>query len=267
MSFFDALKTRAERVGSWVCIGLDPTREHMPAHMRTGSGALSRFLLPIIAATLDVACCYKPNLAFYLAEGAEGMQALEDVREAIPTDIPVILDAKAGDIGSTAAAYARAAFDTWGFDAITVNPFVGDEAVLPFAKYAEKGVYVLARTSNPNSSRFQSHHELWRKVIEAAQGWNDNGNIGLVVGATNPTDLRLMRRMAPDLPFLIPGIGAQGGDLAAAVQSGATSSGIPAAITSSRAIIYASSGEDFAEAARQATIRLRDQIHALLEGE
>ena len=266
MTFFEALRERATRLNSWVCVGLDPAREYMPAHMRSGAGALSRFLLPIIESTLDVACCYKPNLAFYLAEGLEGMQTLQDVREAIPGDVPVILDAKVGDIGSSAAAYARAAFDTWGFDAITVNPFIGDEAVLPFAKYAEKGAYLLARTSNPGSTRFQGHHGLWRRVVEAADVWNDNGNIGLVVGATDPADLEAVRALAPDLPFLIPGIGAQGGDLAAAAARGATAGGIPPAISSSRGILYASSSEDFAQAARQATIRLRDQIRVLLEG-
>jgi len=188
---------------------------------------------------------------------------LADVLQAIPSDVPVILDAKMGDIGSTAAAYARAAFDVWGVDAVTVNPYVGDEAVYPFAHYADKGVYIVARTSNPDSARFQNHHALWRAVVEAGLSWNGNGNIGLVVGATLPQDLKAVREAAPELPFLIPGAGAQGGDLGAAVEHGPTRSGMPPVINSSRGILYASRGEDFAHAAREAATQLRDDIRRL----
>jgi orotidine-5'-phosphate decarboxylase len=260
MSFFDLLRARAEDIDSWVCVGLDPVMGRLPAHLGTSPDAMSTFLVSIVEATHDVALCYKPNLAFYLAEGIGGMQALSDMLEALPAGVPVILDFKAGDIGSTAAAYARAAFDVLGVDAVTVNPYVGDEAVYPFAHYADKGVYILARTSNPDSARFQNHHDLWRVVVEASVGWNCNGNLGLVVGATLPEELQVVRQAAPDLPFLIPGVGAQGGDLAAAVAYGPTASGVPPVINSSRGILYASRGEDFAHAAREATIELRDAI-------
>jgi len=260
VSFYERLRTRAEEIDSWVCVGLDPVLGRLPAHLGTGPEALATFVVSIVEATQDVALCYKPNLAFYLAEGIGGVQALAEVLQAIPRDVPVILDAKMGDTGSTAAAYARAAFDVWGVDAVTVNPYVGDEAVYPFAHYAEKGVYILARTSNPDSARFQNHHELWRSVVEAALSWNGNSNIGLVVGATLPRELKAVREAAPDLPFLIPGVGAQGGDIGAAVEHGPTKSGIPPVINSSRAILYASRGEDFAHAAREAAIQLRDEI-------
>ncbi|MGQ9553896.1 MAG: orotidine-5'-phosphate decarboxylase [Anaerolineae bacterium] len=263
MSFFDALQERAERLNSWVCVGLDPVRERLPAHLGASPDAFASFLHSIIEATQDIVVCYKPNLAFYMAEGTEGLCVLADLRRVIPAEIPVILDAKVGDIGSVAAAYARATFQTWGFDAITVNPYVGDDAVLPFAHYADKGTFVLARTSNPNSDKFQDHHGLWEKVVQAAaQEWNNNGNVGLVVGATHPEGLSSVRHLAPNLPFLIPGVGAQGGDLAAAVAWGATQAGIPPVINSSRGIIYASKHEDFASAARAAAIQLRDEIRS-----
>ena len=262
MSFFEALRERAERLNSWVCVGLDPVRERLPAHLGTSPDAFASFLHAIIEATQDIVACYKPNLAFYMAEGLEGLRVLAELRQVIPADIPVILDAKVGDIGSVTAAYARAAFEVWGFDAITVNPYVGDDAVLPFAHYADKAAFVLTRTTNPNSEKFQDHHGLWEKVVEASHEWNSNGNIGLVVGATHPADLSAVRHLAPDLPFLVPGVGAQGGNLAAAVTWGATQAGIPPVINSSRGILYASKHEDFASAARSAAIQLRDDIRA-----
>lgn len=260
MTFFEALRSRAEEIDSWVCVGLDPVLEKLPSHLRGCRNGLRDFTLAIVEATLEAACCFKPNLAFYLAEGLPGIHLLEELRRTVPSAVPIILDAKAGDIGSTAAAYARAFFETWGFDAVTVNPYVGDEAILPFVNYAERGVYVLARTSNPGSCRLQQHHELWRRVVETAREWNQHGNLGLVMGATQPEDLAAARQAAPDLPFLIPGVGAQGGDLAAAVLHGPTADGVPPVINSSRGIIYASDGRDFAQAARNAAMGLRDQI-------
>lgn len=266
MAFFDLLQARARETDSWLCVGLDPTPSRLPAHLGSGPEAITAFTLAIVDATIDVACCYKPNLAFYLSEGIEGMRSLETLRRAIPDNVPVILDAKFGDIGSTAAAYARAAFETWAFDAVTVSPYVGEDAVLPFAHYADKGVFVLARTSNPNSGRFQDFHGLWHSVVDASCAWNSNGNIGLVVGATLPAELEAVRRQAPALPFLIPGVGAQGGDAASAVAWGPTATGIPPVINSSRAILYASRGEDFAEAAREAAIRLRNELRSYVRG-
>ncbi|NLT41819.1 MAG: orotidine-5'-phosphate decarboxylase [Anaerolineae bacterium] len=266
MSYFRRLRDRAGRIDSWVCVGLDPVRDRLPAHLRDSEDGMLRFLTEIVEATADVACCYKPNLGFFLAEGSAGVRTLERLRQAIPADIPVILDGKFGDIGSTAAAYARAAFDVWGFDAVTVSPFVGDDAVEPFAAYSDKGVYVLARTSNPGASRLQDHYALWITVVEAAQEWNKEGNVGLVVGATRSHQLQAVRNVTADLPFLVPGVGAQGGDLKAALQWGATSAGDPAVINSSRGIIFAADGTGFAQAAREAAMDLRDQIRALRGG-
>jgi len=266
LSFFRLLRQRAEQVNSWVCVGLDPVRDRLPEHLRSDPDGILRFLRQIIESTIDVVCCYKPNLAFYLAEGAAGVNTLEKVRQAIPAGVPVILDAKVGDVGNTAAAYAKATFETWDFDAVTVNPYVGDEAVLPFAAYRDRGVYVLARTSNANSHRFQSHHDLAAKVVASARSWNTEGNIGLVVGATHPSEIERARALAPELPFLIPGIGAQGGDVEAAVAYGPSEAGVPPVINSSRGILYASEGKDFAEAARRSAIKLRDEIQNHLEG-
>ena len=265
MGFFETLRRRAERLDSWVCVGLDPVRERLPLDLGSSHEAPASFVRAIIEATHDVVTCFKPNLAFYMAEGADGLRFLEQLRRIIPEDVPVILDAKSGDVGSTAATYAKGVFEVWGFDAITVSPYVGDDAVLPFAHYADKGVFVLTRTSNPDSARFQSHHELWRKVVEAALEWNGNGNVGLVVGATHPQDLQAVRQAAPDLPFLIPGVGAQGGDVPAAVRWGPSRGGVPPLINSSRGILYASKHEDFAGAARAAAIALRDEIRSQRE--
>ncbi|NPV07316.1 MAG: orotidine-5'-phosphate decarboxylase [Anaerolineae bacterium] len=266
MSYFGRVRERAERLDSWVCVGLDPVRERLPSLLRDHDDGMFRFLSDIVAATSDVACCFKPNLAFYLAEGADGVRSLERLRHVIPEEVPVILDAKVGDIGTTAAAYARAAFEVWGFDALTVSPYVGDDAVLPLAAYADKGVYVVARTSNPGAARLQDHYALWMKVVEAATDWNENANIGLVVGATRSHQLRAVRRASADLPFLVPGIGTQGGDLGAALQWGPTAAGDPPVINASRSIIFASQGPDYASAAREAAMRLRDEIRTLRRG-
>ncbi len=266
MGYFHRLRRRAESLNSWVCVGLDPVRDRLPEHLRDREDGLLRFLTEIVEATLDVACCYKPNLGFFLAEGAEGVRTLERLRQAIPSDVPVILDGKFGDIGSTASAYAQAAFEVWGFDAVTVSPYVGDDAVLPFASYEDKGLYVLARTSNPGAMRLQDHYALWIKVVEGAREWNKAGNVGLVVGATRAHQLHAVRNVTPDLPFLVPGVGAQGGDLQAALQWGFTAAGDPPMINSSRGIIFASDGPDFAQAARAAALRMRDDMRALRPG-
>lgn len=266
MGYFRRVRERAEKLESWVCVGLDPVRDRLPAHLRDRDDGLLRFLTEIVEATVDVACCYKPNLGFYLAEGAAGVRALEGLRRVIPADVPVILDAKFGDIGSTAAAYAQAAFDVWGFDAVTVSPYVGDDAVLPFAAYQDKGLYVLARTSNPGATRLQDHYALWIQVVEGAQEWNKAGNVGLVVGATRAHQLQAVRNVTADLPFLVPGVGAQGGDLKAALQWGFTAAGDPPVINSSRGIIFASDGPDFAQASRAAALSMRDEMRASRAG-
>jgi orotidine-5'-phosphate decarboxylase len=224
----------------------------------------------IIEATYDLVCAYKLNLAFYEALDNEGLHVLKNTIKHIPQDIPVIGDGKRGDIGNTAKAYARAIFENLNCDATTVNPYLGFDSVTPFIEYRERGVFILCRTSNAGARDFQSlrceepgasPRPLFEVVAQKASKWSTYGNIGLVVGATYPEELRLVREAHPDMPLLIPGIGAQGGDLALAVRYGIDSSGERAIINSSRQIIYASAGKDFAQAARRVALSLHDQIN------
>jgi orotidine-5'-phosphate decarboxylase len=222
----------------------------------------------IIDATADLVCAYKPNLAFYEAFGLEGLVALEKTVKYIPEGIPVIGDAKRGDIGNTARRYAEALFSAFGFDAATLNPYLGYDSVEPFLEYPDKGVFILCRTSNPGALDFQALRcgdvPLYEVVAQKAKEWDRYGNIGLVVGATYPEELRRIRQLCPQMPLLIPGLGAQGGDLASTVRYGIDNRGEMAIINSSRQIIYASRGEDFAIAARKAALELRDQINIYL---
>lgn len=268
MTYLEKLSAAQQRNNSWLCVGLDPAPDRMPI---MGVWKWDEPILPfnkaIIDATADVVCAFKPNLGFYLQWGAYGVVALERTIAYIPDDIPIILDCKAGDIGHTQAAWAEGLFDRWGVDAITVNPYVGEEAVRPMiATRPDKAVYVLARTSNPSAPQFQGDlrdpDSLAATVIERSQQWDAEGALGYVVGATYPEELRVAREMAPAAPFLIPGIGAQGGNLRAAVQHGADQVCGPV-ISSSRGIIFASSKLDFADAARAAAVDLRDRINAL----
>lgn len=273
----EKLLKAARTNGSLLCVGLDPDPELMPA----GMGVLE-FNRAIIDATSDLVCAYKPNLAFYEALGTTGLSALEKTVTYIPDAIPVIGDAKRGDIGSTARAYARALFETLGFDAATVNPYMGYDSLEPFIEYREKGVFILCRTSNAGSVDFQDlvlsgksagveggERPLFEVVALRAREWNALGNVGLVVGATYPQELRRVRQLCPQMPLLIPGIGAQGGDPASAVRYGVDARGEKAIISSSRQIIYAYLGEggkggDFAAAARGAALKLRDEINRYL---
>ncbi len=271
MNFLEKLLNAARTNRSLLCIGLDPDPELMPW------GDVAEFNRAIVDATLDLVCAYKPNLAFYEALGIDGLKALEKTVDYIPADIPVIGDAKRGDIGNTARAYARALFETLGFDAATVNPYLGYDSLEPFIEYREKGVFILCRTSNAGSAHFQDLllceksakagegvKALFEVVAQRAREWNTFGNVGLVVGATYPEELRRVRELCPQMPLLIPGIGAQGGDLASAVRYGVDAQGEKAIISSSRQIIYASKGKDFAEAARGAALKLRDEINRYL---
>jgi len=264
MNFLEKLLQAARTNRSLLCIGLDPDPELMP------KVDFFQFNRAIIDATSDLVCAYKPNLAFYEALGIEGLKALERTVAYIPKGIPIIGDAKRGDIGSTARAYARALFETFGFDAATVNPYLGYDSLEPFMEYKEKGVFILCRTSNVGSAHFQAlplmetSRPLFELVAQRAREWNLYGNLGLVVGATYPEELRRVRQICPEMPLLIPGIGAQGGDLASAVRYGVDDKGEKAIISSSRQIIYASKGEDFAAAAREAALNLRDQINLYL---
>ena len=264
MNFVEKLTSATRKNKSLLCVGLDPDPGLMPDKV-----GVFDFNKAIIDATSDLVCAYKPNLAFYEALGNEGLAALKRTVDYMPEDIPVIADAKRGDIGNTAKAYARAIFDYFNFDAATVNPYLGFDSIEPFIQYRDKGIFVLCRTSNAGAVDFQAlrcqveddYPPLFEIVALKASQWNVHGNVGLVVGATYPEELRLIRQNHPDMPLLIPGIGAQGGDLALTVRYGVDARGEKAIINSSRQIIYASQGKDFAEAARRAALTLRDQIN------
>ena len=267
MNFIEKLIAASRKNKSLLCIGLDPDPKLMPDKV-----GIFEFSKAIIDATSDLVCAYKPNLAFYEALGNDGFDALKHTVDYIPEDVPVIGDAKRGDIGNTAKAYAKAIFDNFNFDAATVNPYLGFDSVEPFIQYQHRGVFILCRTSNVGAVDFQSlrcqvengHRSLFEIVALKAREWNIYGNIGLVVGATYPEELRLIRESYPDMPLLIPGIGAQGGDLASAVRYGVDAQGEKTIINSSRQIIYASRGEDFVEAARRVASELREQINSYL---
>ena len=264
MRFVEKLADAMQRNRSLVCVGLDPD----PARMPEGLG-VAEFNRAIMDATADLVCAYKPNLAFYEALGTAGHAALRRTLQHVPDGIPVIADAKRGDIGNTAAAYARAIFDDLGFDATTVNPYLGGDSLEPFLEYGDRGVFILCRTSNPGSADFQSLlceqegslKPLYEIVALKAGSWNQRGNVGLVVGATYPDELNSIRRQHPDIPLLVPGVGAQGGDVARTIRSGLDARGRGLVINSSRQVLYASSGGDFAEAARDAVSALRDEIN------
>jgi len=259
MNFSDKLLNASRKNKSWLCIGLDPDPELMP-----GADVL-QFNKAIIEATSDLVCAYKPNLAFYEALGTEGLAILEKTVKYIPGDIPVIGDAKRGDIGNTARAYAKALFSVLGFDAATVNPYLGFDSVEPFIDYEDKAVFILCRTSNRGAADFQNLRTdglpLYEAVARKAKEWNIHGNIGLVVGATYPEELKKVRSICPEMPLLIPGIGAQGGDLASAVGYGVDARGEKAIINVSRQILYASKEKDFAKAARNMAEQIRNQIN------
>lgn len=264
--FLYRLRSAQERRRSWLCVGLDPVLEQLPEVVRRADAPLARFGRAIVEATADLACAYKPNLAFWLAHGTSGLEALRAVLEAVPDDVPVILDGKFGDIGHTAAAYARFAFDLLKADAATVNPYLGLDGVRPFLEREDRGVFLLARTSNPSAPDLQDRtvagRPLYEEVALLAQEWDARlpGACGLVVGATYPEELARLRALTPDLPFLVPGLGAQGGDLEAAVRHGPTTSGVGPVLNVSRGILYASSGPDFAEAARAAALRWVEMV-------
>jgi orotidine-5'-phosphate decarboxylase len=224
-----------------------------------------QFNKAIIEATSDLVCAYKPNLAFYEALGTRGLTILEKTVKYIPGDIPVIADAKRGDIGNTAKAYAKALFSMLGFDAATVNPYLGFDSLEPFINDQDKGVFILCRTSNKGAADFQDLSTdglpLYEAVARKAREWNTQDNIGLVVGATYPEELKKVRSICPEMPLLIPGIGAQGGDLASAVGCGVDARGEKAIINVSRQILYASKEKDFARAARNVAEKIRNQIN------
>ncbi len=263
----ETLNAAWHRNNSLVCVGLDPDLERIPSHLRSAQAPLFEFNRAIIESTFDLVCAYKPQIAFYAASGLERDLELTItyIHENFP-GIPVILDAKRGDIGSTAKLYAQEAFDRYGADAVTVNPYLGRDALDPFLDRTDKGVIILCRTSNPGAIDIQdlelNGEKLYRIVArKAAREWNRNGNVLLVVGATYPQELGEIRSLTGNMPFLVPGIGAQGGDIEKAVVNGKDEKGRGMIINSSRGIIYAGTGKDFAQAARTAALRLKDEIN------
>ncbi len=267
MTFREKLRTAQQTNYSWLCVGLDPVAARLPAVTRSSPSPLLAFGRAIVESTSDVVSAYKPNLGFWLAEGAAGVEALQQLIDEIPDNLPVILDGKFNDVGHTAEAYAEAAFETLGVDAVTVNPYLGLDTLRPFLSQEEHGAFLLARTSNPSAPDLQDldieGQSLYQRVAQMATQWDHDlpGTCGLVVGATYPQELGIVREAALDLLFLIPGIGAQGGNLDQAVIHGPTADGLGPVINSSRGIIYASSGSDFGEAARKAALETRERIN------
>ncbi len=271
MTFIEMLLDAQQRNGSMLCLGLDPEPSRFPGAMKGDATRIYDFCARIADATADLAIAFKPQIAYFAAYRAEDQleRLMEHLRRNAP-QVPVILDAKRGDIGSTAEQYAREAFERYGADAVTLSPFMGFDSVQPYLKYEGKGAFLLCRTSNPGGDDLQAQRLasvpgqplLYEHVARLAQGpWNLNGQLGLVVGATYPAEIERVRQVAPQVPLLIPGVGAQGGDAAATVKAGWRPDA-PIAVNSSRAILYASSGDDFEQAARREALKTRDLLQA-----
>jgi orotidine-5'-phosphate decarboxylase len=271
MTFLEQLHAAAAQNQSMLCVGLDPEPGRFPTSVARDAGGLFDFCARIVDATADLVCAFKPQIAYFAAQRAEAQleRLIQHIRAAAP-QVPVILDAKRGDIGSTAEQYAREVFERYGADAVTLSPFMGFDSVEPYLRYPGKGAFLLCRTSTPGGDDLQSQRLadvpgqplLYEHIAQLAQGpWNANGQLGLVVGATYPREIERVRALAPTLPLLIPGVGEHGGDAAAPVRAGATATG-PIIVNSSRAILYASSGADFANPARKAAQATRDGLNA-----
>jgi orotidine-5'-phosphate decarboxylase len=271
VTFIDKLSAAWTANNSLLCVGLDPDIAKFPAHLRQQPDAIFAFCKAIIDATADIACAFKPQIAYFAALRAEDQ--LEAICEYLRTtypQIPIVLDAKRGDIGATAEQYAREAYERYGADAVTVNPYMGFDSVAPYREWKDRGVIILCRTSNPGGSDLQFLNADGKPVYQhvaqlVADKWNTNGQCGLVVGATFPSELAQVRKIVGDMPLLVPGIGAQGGDIEATVNAGKTANGTGMMINSSRAILYAKAdekaGEDFARAARRVAIETRDAVN------
>jgi orotidine-5'-phosphate decarboxylase len=264
--FWKKYNTAAQTNNSWLVVGLDPVPEKLPDNLRGSPDGVLKFSREIIAATKDLVCAYKPNLAFFLALGNDGVNILEEVVRYIPEEIPVLLDAKFGDVPHTAERYANFTSKIVGADAVTLNPYIGSDSFFPFVE-AGLGIFAICMTSNKGFSDIQTLDcencdDLYKCIADKVSLWGDKWGvrIGLVVGATHPSNYLSARRRAPRAPFLVPGIGAQGGYLETCVKYGRTKDAFPPLISSSRSILYASSGSDFADAARKAAIELRDNI-------
>jgi orotidine-5'-phosphate decarboxylase len=276
MTFIDQLQAATQKHTSLLCVGLDPDPTKFPDHLKNDATRIFDFCAAIVDATADLACAFKPQIAYFAAHRAEDQleRLIAHIHRQAPK-VPVILDAKRGDIGSTAEQYAIEAFERYGADAVTLSPFMGFDSVQPYLKHHGKGAFLLCRTSNPGGDDLQAQRLasvdgqplLYEHVARLAQGpWNLNGQLGLVVGATYPAEIERVRALAPTLPLLIPGVGAQGGDATATVRAGLRTQGDTitgtVVVNSSRAILYASHGHDFASAARTAAERTRAELHA-----
>jgi orotidine-5'-phosphate decarboxylase len=276
MTFLEHLQSAERQNGSLLCVGLDPEPNKFPASMRGDASKIYDFCAQIVDATADLAISFKPQIAYFAAHRAEEQleKLMAHIRRNAP-HVPVILDAKRGDIGATAEQYAIEAFERYGADAVTLSPFMGFDSVQPYLKHHGKGAFLLCRTSNPGGDDLQNQRLasvdgqplLYEHIAKLAQGsWNVNGQLGLVIGATYPAEIERVRSLAPTLPLLIPGVGAQGGDAVATIKAGyrqsngATTGAV--IVSSSRAILYASSGDDFVQAARNEAMRTRDVLRA-----
>jgi orotidine-5'-phosphate decarboxylase len=276
MTFLDMLRAAERQNASMLCVGLDPEPTKFPDHIKGDASKIYDFCAAIVDATADLVNSFKPQIAYFAAHRAEDQleKLIAHMRRAAP-HVPVILDAKRGDIGSTAEQYAIEAFERYGADAVTLSPFMGWDSVQPYLKYHGKGAFLLCRTSNPGGDDLQNQHlasvegqpRVYEHIAKLAQGpWNLNGQLGLVVGATYPKEIERVRELAPTVPLLIPGVGAQGGDAVATVKAGLRVSGGettgPIIVNSSRAVLYASKGADFAQAARQVAEQTRATLEA-----
>ena len=271
MTFLEQLAAAQASHQSLLCVGLDPEPRKFPAHLGQDATHIFDFCAHTVDATHDVVCAFKPQIAYFAAHRAEAQleRLIAHIRNVAPM-VPIILDAKRGDIGSTAEQYAIEAFERYGADAVTLSPFMGFDSVAPYLKYHGKGAFLLCRTSNPGGDDLQNQRlaglagepRLFEHIAQLAQGpWNLNGQLGLVVGATYPEEIARVRHIAPTLPLLIPGVGTQGGDAKATVKAGLTPTG-PIIVNASRAVLYASQGADFAQAARLAALALRHELRA-----
>jgi orotidine-5'-phosphate decarboxylase len=274
MTFLAQLSAAAAHNHSMLCVGLDPEPSKFPGALKGNADKIYDFCAAIVDATFDTVMAFKPQIAYFAAHRAEAQleKLMQHIRRVAPL-VPIILDAKRGDIGSTAEQYAIEAFERYGADAVTLSPFMGFDSVAPYLKYHDKGAFLLCRTSNPGGDDLQNQRLasvegaplLYEHIAKLAQGtWNLNGQLGLVVGATYPAEIERVRALAPTLPLLIPGVGAQGGDAVATVRAGYRPNG-PIIVNSSRAILYASLGDDFAAAARREAVRTRDTLQRALE--
>ncbi len=261
MTFFEKLEERVCSTQSYLCVGLDPIWEKIPQHLPRTQEGLLEFLLKIVEETKAYAAAFKPNFSYFEILGASGMEVLQELIRQIPREIPVLGDAKRGDVGHSSQMYAKAVFETFKCDAVTVSPYMGEDSLQPFFSYSERGIFVLCLTSNPSATDFQLP-EMYLQVARKVKELNVEGNAGLVVGATRPGNIAAVRKTCGQMPFLIPGVGAQGGDLEKTLIAAEDDSFIPYLFNASRSILYVDSSIDYAQQAGNAAKMFRDQINS-----